>query len=225
MKKTKKISQKKESIGRDKILIISVIVIAAVFWGLFTLLKDQVNKTEQPKINIKTYNGFVFEEIDNIWTTHITISNKLTGKGESYSIMFHYTPDEVENVTTEKNTRNESVTPNLFLNMPLIYITTEPNYPGAVVLGGVEISKTMAIVSKTYDLRTQIKSAMTKPGNYSFPIATCENITKTQRVIYLKLGNQTGISFDNGCVIVQGTDETELLRASERLAFEILRIL
>jgi hypothetical protein len=217
--------QKKESIGRDKILIISVIVIIVVFWGLFTLLKDQVNKTEQPKIDIKTYNGFVFEKIDNIWTTHITISNKLTGKGESYSIMFHYTPDEVENVTTLINSRNESVTPNLFLNMPLIYITTEPNYPGAVVLGGVEISKTMAIVSKTYDLRTQIKSAMTKPGNYSFPIATCENITKTQRVIYLKLGNQTGISFDNGCVIVQGTDETELLRASERLAFEILRIL
>jgi hypothetical protein len=218
--------QKKESIGRDKILIISLIVIAAIFWGLFTLLKDQVNKTEQPKINIKTYNGFVFEEIDNIWTTRITISNKLTGKGESYSIMFHYTPDEVENVTTEKNTKNQSTLPNIFLNKPLIYITTEPNYPGAVVLGGVEISKTMAIVSKTYDIRTQIKSAMTKPGNYSFPVATCDNVTANQRVIYLKLGNETKIdALTNGCVIVQGTDETELLRASERLAFEILRIL
>jgi hypothetical protein len=221
----KKTHQKKESIGRDKILIISVIAIIVIFFGLFTLLKNQVKKAEQPKINIKTYNGFVFEEAEGIWTTHMTITNKLTGKGESYSIMFHYTPDEVENVTTLRNSRNETVAPNLFLNMPLIYITTEPNYPGAVVLGGVEISKTMAIVSKTYDLPTKIKSAMTKPGNYSFPVITCENITANQRVIYLKLGNETGISFDNGCVIVQGTDETELLRASERLAFEILRIL
>jgi hypothetical protein len=113
----------------------------------------------------------------------------------------------------------------LFLNIPKVYITTEPNYPASVVLGGVEISKVMAIVSKSYETQMVIKSAMTKPGNYSFPIATCENITATQRVIYLKLGNETKIDFDNGCVIVEGTDAIQLLRASERLAFEILRIL
>jgi hypothetical protein len=90
-------------------------------------------------------------------------------------------------------------------------------YPSKIEMTPFEcdmwISKTMAIVSKTYNIKTQIKSAMTKPGNYSFPIITCENITKTQRVIYLKLGNETKIDFKNGCVIVEGTDETQLLRA------------
>jgi hypothetical protein len=224
----KKISEKvqKEGLGRDKILIIAVVIIALVFFGLYTVLKNQVKNLEnQPNVNIKSYNGFLFEKIDNIWTTKISISNKFTNNSESYSIMFHYTPDEVENVTTQKDIRNQSTTPNLFLNVPLVYITTEPNYPGAVVLGGVEISKVMGIVSKTYNTRMSIKSALTKPGNYSFPIATCDNITISQRVIYLKLGNETKIDFSNGCVIVEGTDEKELLRASERLAFEILRIL
>jgi hypothetical protein len=225
-KKTSSAKEKKEGIGRDKILIISVIIIALVFFGLYSLIKSQIESMDnQPKINIKVYKDFIFEKEGNIWTTRITITNKFTGNSESYSIMFHYTPDEVEGIPTQKNSRNQSVTPNLFLNMPLVYITTEPDYPGSVVLGGVEISKVMGIVSKTYDTKMSIKSALTKPGNYSFPVITCQNITKSQRVIYLKLGNETKIDFDNGCVIVEGKNETELLRASERLAFEVLRIL
>ncbi len=215
---------KKEGIGRDKILVISVVAIIIIFWGLFALIKKNTQNV-QPQIDIKTYNGFVFEKIDNIWTSQLSIVSSQSGKKELYSIMFHYTPDEVENIPTQKNTRNESITPNLFLNMPTVYITTEPDYPGAVVLGGVEISKIMAIVSKGYSAKMTIRSALTRPGNHSFPIATCDNVTATQRIIYLKLGNETKIDFDNGCVIVEGKDETELLKASERLAFEMLKIL
>jgi len=205
----------------DKVLIYGFIMLVLIF-GLFIIGVRFVKVQEEtPQIEVKTYNEFVFEKIGNVWITTIRMSDWLKGENRDYQILFHYTPDEVEQIPTMKNVRNESVTPNLFLDARLIYITTDPEYPAEVVLSGVEIAK---IIGQVY--QKQVKSAITRPDNRTeAPVVTCDDLATAVRIIDLRLGNETKIFSDHGCIVVHGTDSGDLLKAAERLTYELLKIL
>lgn len=207
---------------KDKYLLYSVIAIFLIILAIFSFqyIYKYFNKEKQELPEIRVYNGYSFVKIGNYWQTKIKTKSNI-GERE-YEIIFHFTPDEVEDIPTEKNIRNESITPFLFMNTEKIYITTNPDYPSSVVIGGVEISK---IIGQVF--RKKVMGALTKEVSNSneTPIITCDDINDNQRVIYLKLGNETKIYSDNGCIIVLGENPEMLLKASERLAFEILKIL
>lgn len=220
-KKSKGKKTEKKEMEKDKVLVYGIVILLLVF-GAFIIGVKFINiQEETPQVEVKTYNGFVFEKIGNIWVTTIRMSDWLKGTERDYQILFHYTPDEVEYIPTMKNVRNESVAPNLFLDARTIYITTDPEYPAEVVLSGVEIAK---IIAQVY--QKQVKSAVTRPDNRTeAPVITCDDLAHLVRVIDLRLGNETKIFSDHGCVVVQGTDSGELLKAAERLTFELLHIL
>ena len=219
-KLTKKKSDKKE-MEKDKILVYGLILLVLVFGAFIIGVRFIKVQDETPQIEVKTYNGFVFEKHGNIWVTTIRMSDWLKGTERDYEILLHYTPDEVEHIPTIKNTRNESVSPNLFLDARKIYITTDPEYPAEVVLSGVEIAK---IIGQVYE--KQVKAAVTRPDNRTeAPVITCDDLANFVRVIDLRLGNETKIFSEHGCIVVQGTDPGELLKAAERLTFELLKIL
>jgi hypothetical protein len=211
-----------KSIKKDKILIIGILIVLFVFGIILVGIKLIGNGGEQQvTTETKVFNGYVFEKYGDIWSTRITKKDLATGKLSDFDIMFHYTPDEVSDIDTLRNAKNESIAPYLFLNSKLVYVTTEPDYPASAILAGVEIAK---IIAQIYG--KDVKGALAKNStNTVTPIATCDNITTTQTVIYLKLGNSTGIYNNKGCVVVQGRNTEELLKASERLAFEMLKIL
>jgi len=218
-KKTKK-SEKKD-METDKILVYGFIILLLIFGAFIIGVRFIKVQEEAPQVEVKTYNGFVFEKYGNIWVTTIRMSDWLKGTERDYEILFHYTPDEVEHIPTIKNVRNESVTPNLFLDARKIYITTDPEYPAEVVLSGVEIAK---IIGQVYE--KQVKAAVTRPDNRTeAPVITCDDLANLVRVIDLRLGNETKIFSEHGCIVVQGTDPGELLKAAERLTFELLKIL
>ncbi|MBN2368605.1 hypothetical protein JXC34_06295 [Candidatus Woesearchaeota archaeon] len=231
-KKTVKKKEKKENtekknndLKKDDILIKGIVVLIVIFglivFGVRLIPKSTLTENT-PEVITKEFKGYVFENHDNIWTTDISTRNIVTKEIKTYNIMFHYTPDEVEHIQTIIGIDNKTSSPELFMNSNLLYLTVDPTDPGGVVLSAVEIAK---IAGNIYSLN--VKSAITKeyPGS-NYPIITCNNVSKTVKVIHFKLGNRTGIFNDNkGCVIVEGTNEVELLKASERLTFEMLRIL
>ncbi len=233
---TQKKKQKKESAEKratddnkkdkkgDKTLIISIVIIIALFGSLIFLIMS-LNK-DKPVVSenvteVKTYGGFVFTKDGNVWVTRMSIKDTFKGWEREYEIFFHYTPDEVEDIETMRNARNETVSPNLFLDARKIYITMDPKYPSEVILGAVEIAK---ILGKVYE--REVKSAIIRPDNRTdAPVITCNDIGPGVRVIQLELTNQTRIYSNRGCIVVQGTNTTELLKASERLAYEMLKVL
>ncbi len=206
--------------SKDMYLIYAIIAILFVLGVIFSVRYFTKEKEETPIPETKVYNGFTFVKVGNYWQTKIR-TERSSGIDE-YDILFHFTPDEVEFIPTEKNVRNQTITPYLFMNTKRVYITTNPEYPSSVVIGGVEISK---IIGQVF--RKEVKGALTRPVNNksNTPVITCDDLNDEQRVIYLKLGNETKIYSDNGCIIVQGEDPIMLIKASERLAFEILKIL
>ncbi len=218
---TKKKSEKKKDMDKDKVLVYGLIILLLIFGAFIIGVRFIKVQEEAPQVEVKTYNGFVFEKYGNIWVTTIRMSDWLKGTERDYEILFHYTPDEVEHIPTIKNVRNESISPNLFLDARKIYITTDPEYPAEVVLSGVEIAK---IIGQVYE--KQVKAAVTRPDNRTeAPVITCDDLANLVRVIELRLGNETKIFSEHGCIVVQGTDPGELLKAAERLTFELLKIL
>lgn len=224
-KKIKKSNKtvKKES-NKDKILVIGVAVIA-IFALIIFVLNPGKNTQQIEEVEIKDYNGFIFVKKDNVWETNLIIEDAFKGWKREYTFLFHYTPDEVENIKTMKNVRNESVAPNLFLDARKIYITFDPDSPGEVkariLQAGFEVAKVMNIV-----FEKDVKSAVTKSVDIpNAPVITCDDIGPFVRVIFLKIGDSTEIYNEHGCIVVQGKDGVELLMAAERLSFEMLKIL
>ena len=209
----------------DKVLIISILVI----FGIFALILLSINSNKEENINenlppipqVVNYSGYLFEKHGVAWISIITVRNEAKNWVREFEFSSHFNPYEVEHIPTIRNSSNESAIKYSFRRASHTWITVDPNYPGSVVLGGVEIAK---VLGQIYE--KSVKVAISKPHESSSePVITCANATNNHLVVDLRLGNETKIFDKGGCIIVQGTDPVELLKASDRLAFELLDIL
>lgn len=218
MSKAKKKTERSSS--NDKILIISLLAIFVIFAGILIFLKN--SKTEPVQEENIMYKGYTFAKRGELWYTELSIKDKLKGWERQYNLYFHYNPSQVEDVPTITNTLGEATSPKiLIIGGKKIYITMDPTYPASVVLSGVEVAK---ILGQVYEM--DVKAAVTSPTNKTdAPVITCKDYGEGVRVVELRLSNETRISDELGCIVVEGKDPQELLRASSRLAFELLKIM
>ena len=202
----------------DMILIGSILGIIAIF-GLIMFF---VSTAQTPASTVETrmFKGFTFQKHGDVWVTTLTVGDTETGLKRDFEIYFHYFPSEVEQIPSMKNSRNDTVTPELFINAKKVYITVDPDYPASTILGGVEIAK---ILAQVYG--KEVKAAVTRKGTTDAEVVTCDDIQENVRIISLRLGNSTKIFSEKGCIVVQGTNTVELLKASERLTFEMLKMI
>ncbi|MBN1501990.1 hypothetical protein JW930_00465 [Candidatus Woesearchaeota archaeon] len=211
MKKAKEeIKKIEKELKRDYILIISALIILAVLAVFIISIKYfQKDSNPLPATDKRTYNGFVFVEKAGFWHTEINFNNI------PYELMFYYPPDETLNITTRRGL------PNVFMNAKRIYISLDPKLSNEAVVAGVEMAKIMGnLFSK------EVKTALTEEIEGSlYPKITCQNMSNSVSVIMLQAGNTTSITHEAGCVIIEGTSERELIRAADRLTFEILKII
>jgi len=56
-------------------------------------------------------------------------------------------------------------------------------------------------------------------------VVKCEYATDANTIIFVTLGEETRIYGDGYCIVVEGTDEDELIRAADRLAYHLLGIM
>jgi hypothetical protein len=208
---------------KDKTLIWIIIVIIAIFASVLISLRsyqeDTSNLVNTPIM--VNYSGYIFEKHGNAWVSKITVEHANKQWIREYTIDFHFNPYQVENITTVRNNNGDAVSKLIFRRAIQTYVTMEPLYPASVVLGGVEVAK---IIGQVYEKK--VKAAVNSPTNLTdAPIITCQNVTNDIAVIELKLSNRTGIFEHQGCVTIEGTNAVEMLRASERLTFEMLDIL
>lgn len=61
--------------------------------------------------------------------------------------------------------------------------------------------------------------------NDSFPRVDCTNATVYVPVILLQVSNETKIEEDKGCIILDGRNEAELLRAADRFLFGLIGVM
>ena len=95
-----------------------------------------------------------------------------------------------------------------------------PNLTSTSVVALAEISK---ITGNKFLYNIPTRGAFSY-FNGDNPYVTCEGATKNKAVILLKLSDKTEVYSEGECIIVQGTDEDEIIKAATRLILKVLSI-
>ncbi len=104
-----------------------------------------------------------------------------------------------------------------------VYIIIDPyaGLTGRTTIAALEIDK---FLDNSYLFKIPVKSGFTK--NYSeapdFPVKTCDDVTKDTGIIWLRTGKDNIIKSENGCVIIEGQTEDDLIRLADGLVFYLL---
>lgn len=191
---------------------IIAIVIFLIIFSLTSFLILRVVKKDNP--NQYTYNNFrVFKNPNIVGYTIIGYRGD-----QPYHFKIRNDPRNTENITLSPEIRN------LILQKPTVYFTMNPNLTSKSVIAALEISQIISRSLGIYNKETI--GAITSPvENNPTIVITCDNVTKTENVILFKIGDETKVYLENNCIIVQGTDEWEIIRAADRLAYHILEVI
>ncbi|MBT3463915.1 hypothetical protein HOD20_04340 [archaeon] len=218
-KEQKDVNQEPKNVKKDRNNLIFILLFISV--GILVISSLFQNNVPEPKEEIiiddskVEFNNFTFEKKeDGMWYTYVLVDDFLSAPRE-YEVPFYYNPYDVLDIEFRRGLES------IFLDVPNIYITINPEYDSKAVIAGTEISK---ILGKVWFKK--VKAGLTKQVNGSeFPIITCEDINSKTRVIEFRLGDVTKIFQEEGCIIIQGTDEQELIRAADKMAFRMLKIM
>lgn len=199
-------------------LIIILVIIGGLIYlgnqsGLLNMNKSSVyfysNGVEQFRVSeVKTqgYTGYTIEFTD--------FENK------PYYANIRNDPRELEHIEIDRTIFHK------INNADNVFITINPNanLTGKTTVAALEINN---FIDNKYFFNTLVNSSFTEPHvdlpNYT--IMTCENATKTRPVIYLKIGEETKITSDNYCIIVEGKTEYEIIKAADRLVLYLIGVM
>tara|TARA_Y100000310_G_scaffold321361_1_gene378882 strand:+ start:309 stop:920 length:612 start_codon:yes stop_codon:yes gene_type:complete len=200
---------KKDNMGVVLGVLIGILIISMVF--VFTMddgVADDVYKYSNGNTIFEIYKYSDTE-------TYITL---LTGiDGVEYTLGLRTDPLSLEDIPVigTLNTR--------IYDDEIVYVTIDPfaGLTGQTVIAALEIDK---VIDNEYLYGIPVMSAMT--NEYSdYPIRDCDDGTNTETIVYLTLGNETKVYTHDYCIIVMGTDEGEIIRAADRMVYDLLGIM
>lgn len=128
-----------------------------------------------------------------------------------------YEPIQVEDIVLEGNVK-ESI-----IEKEEVYLTIDPdeNLTGKTIIAMLEIDK---FIDNRYFFNIPVKSAFIKDDGSNWTVKNCESVDEKTSVIWLKLGESTKIYEEDGCVILQGVTEEDLIMLADGLVFKILEV-
>ncbi len=136
---------------------------------------------------------------------------------QPYDLRLRNDPKNITNIEIEPNIRDK------ILDKQTAYFTLKPNLTSVSVLGALEISN---MISRRIGIfNKQTLGATTEFANNATDVITCDDVTDQIAVVWLRIGPETRVFSENDCIIVQGTDEWEIIRAADRLTYQILTIM
>lgn len=174
---------------------------------------------------------FTFEiKEENNLTAHIlTLYTQEKNIEKTYRFPLRYGPKELEDILVTKDIKNK------FLSKSIegAYLTMDPDLSSKTVIAAGEIVKTIGYSENSifnianpgvYNLPILI-AFIKQPENKDLIIKTCDDTTEIHKVIWLKLSDQTRISYQNNCVIVEGKTEDDIIKAADRLVLTLLGVM
>ena len=152
-------------------------------------------------------------------TQHVLTAYVVDDAGKhQYDVPFINDPYSLEDIPVTDNIKNK------LLNKQGIYVTIDPNANSKAVLAAVEITR--VIGTNDYGVfKIPTQAAVISQTNTSYPVITCNNANLQTGVIYLKVEDETKIYSSNECVIVEGKDYDELIKAADKLTLHLLGVM
>lgn len=164
---------------------------------------------------------FYKNKIDENLTSHVLVVYRKEGIVETqHNIPLRYGPKDLEDIPVYEYIKDK-FSP---ITTKATYLTLDPDLDANAVVASIEMVKVIGVAEYGV-LKIPVIPAFTKPTESSNSTITCENATKEMKVIWLTLGDTTKVDYDSNCVIVQGKDSGELIRAADRFILTILGVM
>ncbi|MBI2522933.1 hypothetical protein HYW19_00935 [Candidatus Woesearchaeota archaeon] len=218
---------KEVKLKSDRTLIIGAIIILLLFGTIFGLryFKQERPQTidELHELNFKgklkkdqgyLYDGvYSFVKFDGLWYAQL-VSPKGT---RLYNIQFRYGPRDVENIKIRG-----SLDTNLFNNATEYYVTFNPTGQNfsSVALAVGDFNTHMTNIFFKQPIAACDKNETFACANR--PIITCDNTDKL--VLYVKEANNSGVYFDNNCMVIEGNG-FDLIKGVDRILYGLYEII
>ena len=190
--------------------LIAVIIVLVVFGSIGIVAYKMVNKDKYTYTSPSGEEFWVRKLPIGGYALTININNNL------HELNFRNDPKSVKDIPIDKGIRD------LILDKNVLYVTVDPE---------LSVNSTMGVNGLFTSLRSfdlpnfRVDDGTTKFFRNSTKIITCENVTKTTTVLWLRLGQETKVFSEDGCIIVQGTEEWEIVKATDRLTYQLLTLM
>jgi hypothetical protein len=188
-----------ESNKKRNVTLMGVLLVAIMVFSMMAVMRGGGGSTLE-------YNGFKFKYDENAGMLSLKINKQ--------DVPFSFFPDTTEDLEVPA----EAVT--LFQNTPGIYMTFDPDQTEYLRLFDV-----FRLDFTTHSGKNIIGATTKNSDLYNFPIMTCEDADSTNPVIYLKVGNQTGITFYNSCIIFEANDIRDFVKIRDRFYYAIFGVI
>ncbi|MFH1971932.1 MAG: hypothetical protein ABIJ18_00465 [archaeon] len=138
-------------------------------------------------------------------------------KDQSYIVTLRYDPASLEDIPLygEPDRRLEQD------DLVVITIDPEQNLTGKTIVAVYELEK---FINNQFFYNLPVYTAVTSEYKDSV-VVNCDHASNSQTVIMVTLGEETQVYTNNYCIVVMGTDEDEIMRAADRLAYNLLGIM
>lgn len=152
---------------------------------------------------IVKYNGIKFTATPNGWRANI--------EGKSY--LFSYDPKSLEDIEFPETISFDGVVE--------IDATYESNssYKEDIARSIFEFASLLS-GSSIY-----VRPGFTANSSFDIPIITCEDATPFVPVLYYKNSNQTLITHQGSCIIIESQDGNSFLASTDRIIYKLLGIM
>jgi len=176
-------------------ILVLVLFIASAFGVAFDYLS--------PGSRGLKYNGHTFHQADQQYA--VTVSDK--------ELRFYYYPADLEYLTLDPQVTT-------LLDPPIYIITYDPQNEEAEAFAQLQFE------FEQYLQNTKaISRALTNNTGTDLPQKTCADALPTQPVILLQQSNQSSITAQNNCIIINSTNPADLLSQGERIIYKLLGIM
>ena len=158
------------------------------------------------------YNGFQFQRDQYGYKLTLYINNQATPA----IVHLREDPRTLEDIPIQGDAQT-------LRTKQQIYITLDPyaNLTGKTTIGALEID---AIIDNPYLFTIPVSSAFTVPFANA-TVRTCADANMTEGIVVLQTGQDTVVREEQGCITVQGATEEDIIRASDRLVYTLLKIM
>lgn len=182
------------------------------FFLLALLLFAYFWQQQQASDSFFTYNGFRFQRDQYGYKIQLYINKQAVPA----TIHLREDPRTLEDIPVEGDIQ-------LLRQKQQLYVTIDPhaNLTGKTTIGALEID---SVIDNPYLFDIPVSSAFTEPY-LNNTVKTCAAVSPQEGVILLQKGTSTVVREDKGCVLVQGMTEDDIISASDRLVYTLLRIM
>ncbi len=214
-KKSKDIDKK---IGMFILIVVIAIIVAITVIAVRRTLTSPTFKYEG-----LTVNRFVLEGTNATFYSMRT-PVKIYGNVKIYDILLRNDPRKLQDIEVSEGIQEKILAP----KPDQFYFTFDPDAPekGYIGIAMAEVSRVLGTYNYAI-LQIPVTGASTRPIEGFNESITCEDSSNKKVVVLFQYANSTEILVNESyerCIILQGKDGNEIIRAADKLVLEILGI-